>query len=102
MNNEIRDFIGTSATTLTTTPTKPVSRTCIVEYLAFYNNSGSDITVTVQDGSGKTFYAQPSGAPTGQLTSIDIPLGGLLFSNGVSWFASVGGQVDAWIRARYS
>ena len=75
----------------------PANPTCIVDFLAFANKSISDVQVWVIDGTGKTLLPGVT-MPAGGLTVIPIPEGGLRFSDGLQWRASVGGAIDAWAR----
>ena|SRR5690349_17536924 len=101
MNTEIRDYIGIPAQTLTSSFVTVIPRSANVEYIALNNTNTTDALVTIQDGNGQVFYNQAAGAPAGQLTTIALPEGGLLFSGGLQWKSDTTG-VTGWLRARYS
>lgn len=70
---------------------------CIIDYIAFANTSASDISVTVQDGSGKAFVPT-SPIAANQLVPVPIPDGGLLFAGGIKASAGTGAVVVMWVR----
>jgi hypothetical protein len=87
------------AVTLDDDFTTVLDYSCIVEYLAFCNTHTVAVTVTVQDGAGKSLCSALSIEPSGTEV-IKIPEGGLYFDQGLKWKASVAAKVDGWVRVR--
>jgi len=70
----------------------------IIDYLAFANNSGSDVTVTAQDAAGKVFLPGVT-VKANDIQLIPLPDGGLQF-NGFQVKASTASVIYCWIRVK--
>jgi hypothetical protein len=97
------------AVTLTTGAVFIVSDDCELDALVFCNTTAGAVTVTVQDGNGKSIVNALSIAAhaTVQLTfrlagnNLTIQPVGQFMKSGVQWFASANASIDAHLMVRH-